>query len=272
MNYLLAKLSGKIQQIWKVTSDERAFYNIPQMNIIHDYEPGNDHLPLNEWHKLNNFTSRGFSCPLIGIAINTTNYSQLDEKDYKKISYIAAYQDNRLIFQRVTASSIIRKPWIKISGSPSLHLNDPIITLGFPSAIYDLNEDTLYFQKLVSIKPIFIGIEELYRTASQPEVNSFVDNDFVELSEGYVASKIGTMNRKRIAIALDKLKSLTDDQKKQIINYTISYCDGKVIFQDGAFQIGSEDDLKHLLFGIEERFYTTIATNEKRQATAVKTI
>jgi hypothetical protein len=52
------------------------------------------------------------------------------------------------------------------------------------------------------IKPIFNNIESLYREATNSEVQEFLNNDFISLSEGYSPEFVGTMNRKRIASAL----------------------------------------------------------------------
>lgn len=36
-----------------------------------------------------------------------------------------------------------------------------------------------------------------------------------------------------------------------------------------SFEVGSEDELKMLLYGIEQRFYTTVVGGEKRIANSV---
>lgn len=40
-------------------------------------------------------------------------------------------------------------------------------------------------------------------------------------------------------------------------------------FNGTSFEVRNEEDLKNLLYGIEQRFYTTVATYEKRCASAV---
>ena len=48
-----------------------------------------------------------------------------------------------------------------------------IIINDIPDAVYIKSEDTLYFQRLETISPIFKGIEKLYREATQEEVDRF---------------------------------------------------------------------------------------------------
>lgn len=80
----------------------------------------------------------------------------------------------------------------------ALH-GEPIIILNnYLDAIYDIENDILYFRDLGRIKPIFKGIEELYREATQQEVTDFLSNDFLELTDEYTALKVKSANRKRI--------------------------------------------------------------------------
>ncbi len=269
MNYLLAKLKGRSEQIWKVASEECPFYNTPDISTNHEYDPHHT-LDAGEWHKLTDFSTRGFVCPVVDSPLNTAEYEQLAKSDYSKVDYLVAAQGSLRLFQRITATHIIRKPWLSISDAPRLHKDEPIITLGFPNAIYDADEDVLYFMKLDSIKVIFNGIDTLYRAATQDEVVSFLGNEFIALGDGYSADKVKTNNRKRIASASDKLARMTDDQRDMLITYTKDYCGEMITYADEAFVIGSEEQLKLVLYGIEERYYTTVATHEERFDNSVK--
>ena len=51
-------------------------------------------------------------------------------------------------------------------------------------------------------------------------------------------------------------------------NYTNNYFP-HLRFNGTSFEVRNEEDLKNLLYGIEQRFYTTVATYEKRCASAV---
>ncbi len=141
----------------------------------------------------------------------------------------------------------------------------------FLDAVYDIENDTLYFRNLGRIKPIFKGIDSLYREATQQEVEVFLASDFIELTEEYTALKVKAANRKRIAQVADTLASLNDEQKSQLIDYTNAYCPD-IVFENGAFNISSEDQLKRVLYGIEERYYTTQIGQEDRLANSVLTL
>jgi curved DNA-binding protein CbpA len=77
-------------------------------------------------------------------------------------------------------------------------------------------------------------------------------------------------NRKRIALVSEVLEKLSDDEKQAIYDYTNQY--GRVMYFDGKFKIETDEDLKFVLWGIEQRFYTTPITGEKRVANSVISI
>lgn len=71
-----------------------------------------------------------------------------------------------------------------------------------------------------------------------------------------------------MAIAIDMLKQFDRHQKKRIFEYTNQYFPD-LKFNGNFFEISNEEDIKNLLYGIEQRFYTRPVTNEKRWASAV---
>lgn len=53
--------------------------------------------------------------------------------------------------------------------------------------------------------------------------------------------------------------------------YIGDYCPGLKV-SENSFEVGSENELKMLLYGIEQRFYTTPVGGEKRLANSVITL
>ena len=110
----------------------------------------------------------------------------------------------------------------------------------------------------------------LYREATQEETDSFLANDFISLKDDYSGSKVKTANRKRIALAAKTLSELDEPDRKNIFKYIGDYCPGLKV-SENSFEVGSENELKMLLYGIEQRFYTTPVGGEKRLANSVIT-
>ena len=64
----------------------------------------------------------------------------------------------------------------------------------------------------------------------------------------------------------DKPGERIDEQ--QIFQYIRSYCED-VPVDGGTFLVGTENHLKKILYGIEQRYYTTPLGNEKRLANSI---
>ena len=69
-------------------------------------------------------------------------------------------------------------------------------------------------------------------------------------------------------MAMDVLEELDTEQKHEIFSYVAQYCPD---ISDGNnhFTISDNKELTLLLFGIEQRFYTTPIGGEKRIANSV---
>ena len=66
----------------------------------------------------------------------------------------------------------------------------------------------------------------------------------------------------------------SDLDRDQIIAYTLEYCGKKLKSnpESKAIEISTDDELKFLLYGIDQRFYTTLIGKEKRLANSVLTM
>jgi len=268
MNVLVARLKGRASEFVKVMSTDNDIWDIPNIENSKDYT-AEYKLEDDEWYKLDNFLPRNFTNGIIESPFDSTQYNQIETEQYAKIKYLCCKQDENYLFQRITPTQFLSKKWFQISDAPVLEVEKPIIILNpSPDAYYDREGDLLYFRDIGKIKPIFKGIEILYREATQEEVNQFLGNDFINLSGEYSAESVGTMNRKRIALALKTYNDFSDSEKTQIIEYTQEYCPD-VPADNNAFAIESEEHLKLVCFGIEQRYYTTQIGHERRLANSV---
>ena len=69
-------------------------------------------------------------------------------------------------------------------------------------------------------------------------------------------------------MALETLRSLSKEEQLTIFNYIRNYCP-ELDNKDNKFTIHNEDTLKKLLYGIEQRYYTTPVGEERRLANSV---
>ncbi len=226
-----------------------------------------------EWYYIEDFSNSQYTIDIISGSFETVDFDTFLEKDFDKIDYIFAQEQDELYFQKINKTQLIKK-------RKGLHLGDnlkydeniSIITINeIPDAIYVKETDTLYFQKLTSITRIFKGIEQLYREATEEETINFLNEPFIVLKNGFSSEKVKKNNRKRIALAIDTLSHLKKTEQEQIFSYIGDYCP-KLKNSNDSFEIENEEDLKMLLWGIEQRFYTTPIKKEKRVANSIITL
>jgi len=271
MNHLFAKITSRNGEILKVMSDEIDIFDVPDLSDTQIYTPSYK-LEDYEWYKLDNFLSLGYENDLIETTFDSTVYNQITRQQYSKINYLCSKQGDFFLFQKMSSTRLLTKKWFEISGAPRLEINKPIIVLNsYVDAAYSINDDILYFKNIATIKSMFKGIEELYREATQAEVNDFLNHNFISLDGTFTSDKVKPSNRKRIAIAIDILDQFTEDDERQIFQYIRSYCED-VPVNGEAFLVSTENHLKKILYGIEQRYYTTPLGNEKRLANSTLTL
>lgn len=273
MNHLLAKKGGRNGAYVKLMSDNNIFHLPEDLDNPHVYD--NDHkLDDDEWFAITDFSNSEYSIDFINTDFNSAEYNQIKNDDYTNLKFLCSYQDdNFYFFQKITSSQTITKKWFKMSNEPVLSEDPIIIIKPYSDAIYDKAQDTLYFKNLTAITTVFPEIGNLYKEATDADTEEFLNNDFISLTNNYDVLKVKTANRKRIAMAMDTLSKYTAVEKNQIFEYIKEYCTELDFSEEqGHFEIGTEDNLKHLLYGIEQRYFTTPLGNEKRLANSITTL
>lgn len=273
MNHLIAKKS-KNEPFVKIMSDKVIFElpddldNWVQFDTLYKLED-------DEWFAIASFSETEFAIDMIRNKFSSSEFNQISSEDYTNLSYLCSYQDERYFyFQKLNKSQTINKKWFALSNEPELQVNNPIVIIkSIADAIYDRTKDILYFNRLSAVTGIFPNIVSLYREATQEDTEIFLSNNFIKLTNDFDASKVKIANRKRIAMATDSFATLTPKQKSSIYKYIKGYC-GDLEYSDKekCFNIGTEANLKQLLFGIDQRFYTTPIGKEKRLANSITKI
>ena len=74
-------------------------------------------------------------------------------------------------------------------------------------------------------------------------------------------------------MAMQTLSKFSAEERSQIHSYIREYCPNLGYSEDDmSFKIENENDLKVLIFGIEQRYYTTRIGSERRLANSVLTL
>lgn len=272
MNHLIAKVRGRADNKYlKLLSSDKAFYKLTIEESL-NYSP-ETLLEDRQWYRIDIFSKSGFCIPLLTDPWNSTAFPQMDSIMLDQLEYLCAYQSkNEFHFQRVYKKSILRKKLLCIGDSIRLDdKEDRLVLEEEPDAVYYRDQNCLYFRKLETIAPVFKGIDTLYREATEDEVKTFLLNDFIRLEDGFSSVKVGKANRRRIVMAMNILNTMNDSQKVRLFSYTSRYYP-ELKYSKKSFTVHSDEDLKSLLYGIEQRMYTTEVTKEKRAANSFITL
>lgn len=223
-----------------------------------------------EWLRLENFSTKDFATKEIKKKTTGADYDLATQADAAGIEYIFELSDELLFFQKVTRNAFIKKrSFITLGEGFEKKENISLFQINvYPDAIYDRTKDVLYFRKLFSITKIFNGINEIYRAATDTEVQSFLAENAFSLADGFSAEKVKIPNRKKIALVQDTFSKMSKQKKKEMFDYIKDYYPN-LSLNNGKAQISREEDLKNILYGLEERFYTTLITKEKRIANSI---
>lgn len=254
-----------------ITSTHSTVFQIPS-NLSESVEYSSGVLlESGEWFMVPEFRTKTYCIPLLqNESFSSVNYERFGLSDFGNILYLCGVHDAGFyLFQRVTPAKQIKKKILSIGAtceykesSKDIYINES------PDAIYSVKDDVLYFRKLQSIVLIFRGIDELYREATDEEVKKFLKNKFIELGEGFTSDNVKTNNRKRIALAIETLNNFSNKDMKTVFKYIKGYCP-ELSIRGNKFKIHDDDSLKRLLYGIEQRYYTTLVGEEKRLANSV---
>jgi len=271
MNHLIAKirLRGNAPRYKKLLSDESLF-ELPNNLVPHVRYSPDHNLDEDSWFGIERFSEQTFCLDFLRIPFNSVEYDTLNTKDIDRLDFLCSYQnENEYYFQNVSKNQLISKKLLYLGEAFRYEQNSKTIVINHNAdAIYIRDRDVLYFKRLPAISGIFKGIDSLYREATETETTDFLQREFVQLDEGFSSAKVGKLNRHRIAMALDTLNRFEEQEKNTVLDYIRDYCPG-LDYQDNAFKIRSDEDLKQLLYGIEQRYYTTPVGNERRCANSI---
>lgn len=273
MNHVIAKLrlrKGSENSKFRKVLSNVILYTLPgdlSNNVV--YDPATN-LDEGEWFSISEFSQKPFFLQFLADYADSAAYNQLEAGQTSNIDFICTYQNaNEFYFQRIARSQLLEKKVITIGDQFSYNANSKNIVIHDPAdAIYVKTNNTLYFKKLSAITGIFKGIDELFREATTAETETFLANDFIKLENNFCAASVKQANRKRIALAMDTLNNFDHEQKSTVFNTVKEYCP-QLVAEDNTFKIEIESDLTLLLYGIDQRFYTTPDGKEKRIANSV---
>lgn len=242
MDILLGKVSRSLKKVLCSTQinlfqDKR---NIDLQNAI-PYSPQST-LDDDQWFYIQLDDENTFNNPITDCSsTNSNDWIQVVKADYEKIRYIALIDKNvkRAFYQKIPESLLIKKPKLGFFGlndEPSI-ITDPIILINdLPDAIYDQPLNRLYFRHLNKLTNIFLGIDQLFREATEQEVSTFVNSDIFSTVTGFDIKKVSIPVRKKIALVQARYAEFTAEQQIEFIANVQEFLPN-INFSNGKFHI-----------------------------------
>jgi hypothetical protein len=274
MNQLLAKIKNKTKtyakSFKKLTTEENCFV-IPENISSIEYNP-DTLLEDGQWYFINNFSEQDYCLDLFKCeTFNSVDFESITKDEFTAIDYLCFYQNDIYFIQKVRPAQLVIKKRIVFGDSCTIYNNSKSIVINkYPDAIYIKEEDKLYFQKLETITSVFKGIDILFKEATEEETNEFLNFNFISLKNDLSLNSITKNTRKKIKQAITILNNLTDEDKGKMIKYTKKY--SGLLYSKNKFILQSEDDVNKLINGINERYYETEISKEKRVANSIQKI
>lgn len=276
MDCILAKVKGpRKKPFFKIISDHALFESVVvDLDFCVEYNPDHN-LDEDSWFKINDFKQKPYCIDILKTDFDSKDWDDLSREQFPKIAYLLASQGDNFYFQKVNPSLFVCRRTIYFGEVTKIEKNENRLVINDrPDAIYFGEDDTLIFRNLASIASIFNGIDILFKEATQEEVDEFLSKSFLTLSGGFNSSLVSKPNRKRVALAMATLEKMSDQDRDGMLNYINDYCKDhlKLDSTTKKLQISKDDELKLLLYGIEQRFYTTPFGKEKRLANSVQPV
>ncbi|MBD2795764.1 ATP F0F1 synthase synthase [Xenorhabdus sp. 18] len=275
MNHLIAQIkTRKKEKRFKLLSEQNKVFEIETDNLALVNYDVDHNLDEDAWFKVDRFSQQDYCLDYLKRDFVAAEYNSLPKAEFTKIAYLCSVQDGSFFFQKVSPSVYLTKKLLGFGNIAHLEKSETRLCINrYPDAIYIPQQDRLVFRKLATISSIFTGIDSLYKEATNEEVQQFLEQNFIELADGYDLSKVSKPNRARIALARDTLASILEpENRERMLAYIRSYSDESLAFDEAnqKFEIKNDEQLKTLLYGIEERFYTTELGHQKRLANSVQ--
>lgn len=170
-------------------------------------------------------------------------------------------------FQRVWGRYCFHRPFFSFTdeGDCALSSNQNIVMLNNKTdAYWNGKEKRLYFFNYSHIKKLFPGIEKFYREAQKADIEKLEKISFLDVKSDNFSNR----SRQKIAIMMDE-DIFANKNLETLKEYAENYGKTLPITNENKILIKSNQDLDLLYKVVNELFYTSEITKEKRETNSV---
>lgn len=251
------------------TEELKDIYKVPNVSLAIPFEVDSRPLADGEWYfivlteeqkeeMLGEYMSLGGN--------RTADPIHADHYDQIRAVYLVSGEET--LFTKITSRHVsAAKKYVAFDEKGKSRVaeqSNAILLTGEVDAYF--NGRLLYFKKFALVRPLFPGIQKVYKELTETVTNEFLSSTMFELKEEMSGEFIGLRNRKMIASLIQgKTVDLTDaDTYGKYVEYAKEYNldleidNGKIALIDNA-------DISKVISLFNETYYTTDITREKRE-------
>lgn len=196
-----------------------------------------------------------------------------DEETSDVIRVIYAFAGKKLIFKRTPKSQQLRdSKIISMDGEPRVTGMVNVLAIDERvDAVYNVLTHKFYFTDFQAAKHVFGPLEVYYRSATQDEVDEWLDPGIFDIDSSFDTFSISTPNRKKMILASQELKiDLTDAETIGRISAYAGRHAPKMLFINGKFNIKKNGDITEALRLITGSYYQNEITGDLMVANTPK--
>lgn len=173
-------------------------------------------------------------------------------------------------FQRIWNRYYLKKNWFSLSfDNCQITRNSSLIMLtGNTDVFWDAMAKRLYFKNFRTAKSIFPILEKFYRQANEQDLKKFANHPLVSIPSN---KKFGERALGKIAMMMDE-KSLDNKMLSDLQTYANEYQQKMPPIENNKMIISNNKEVDLLYKLVNELYYTTPRSHEKRAANSFQKI
>lgn len=220
--------------------------------------------------------------PFLKVIKSTWDFNLIIENEYKKIISLCFIEKKEnlynIFFSRVYPRNYIMKKtllWFWDNWPIISEENNKIDFSSLSDAFWDSKNKKLFFKKYETIKPIFKWIEKFYRSASEEEIDNFLEKDFFSINDDFDKKKMWERLYKNIADIIDNrdIDFSNIETRTQYNKYAKEFLwDNVSINDDWKFEIKKNKDLTNIVKLLQWHYYLDYITEEKKETNYSKDV
>lgn len=201
------------------------------------------------------------------------NENAREDDSTNDIKTIYKVDEKKVIFKHISKSNYLRGGQVvSLQSKPkTTEMQDVLMISPEVHAVYNTQTNRFYFSDFQKAKHVFGRLEVVYRSATQNDVDEWLDPSVFNVDDDFDTFSISTPNRKKMAYASQELGINLEDAELlgRLSKYAVRHGKGG-LFENGKFNIHTNADVTEALRIITGAYYENEITGDVMIASSAK--